>query len=240
MTTGTVLEPAIAELYRLQTGCRFHGELVLCRSIEHPFMTASIDRVTDDGRIVELKFASRYTAHSIGDDGDSDSLPAAWKIQVQHQIECLGTDLATLAVLHDGVLKIFPVPRDQFLIDSLVAIEEEFWGYVERQEEPPELSASDADMLTELFGCHDGFVTLDDVDQEAADLYQRLGLDIKSLEASRDTAKARLLKSLGEVSTGELPDGRIVKRTRTVVPASVREVKAYTMTRITIKESKAR
>lgn len=234
MELGHFLEPFIAAKFTQQTGIEVVQEQVLVRSLLHPFMIASIDRLTTDGISVQLK----NTSHRIGDD--PDDLPRPMVLQVQHEMECLGTDRCYLAILTAGTeLLTFEIHRNQTIIDSLVAILEDFWSLVENRTPPQEFQEGDAAILKSLFGEAQGFCTLGEIDALAATEFQRLPSEIKALEHQKELAECRLLASMAGSRYGELPDGRTVKVTKSEIAAGTSKRRAYTQTRVTVKEAKA-
>lgn len=130
MKAGLILEPAVARYYELEFGVglarpkpRHHPELT--------WMNATADRVRTDStgnptRIVELKTASVY-AKGWGDTG-TDQIPQMYLIQVQHQMAVFGLDCADVACLIGGNdFRVYPIDRNQAVIDSLIEIESNFW-----------------------------------------------------------------------------------------------------------------
>jgi putative phage-type endonuclease len=237
MKVGHLMEPVAAELYRMKTDCAYTGEQVCCSRSGRPWMKATLDRVTAD-RIVELKWKSRWSPVELGEEGDGDSLPAYWKLQAQHQLAIWGGDLVDFAVLNDGEVKIYPCPRNQELIDSLIAIEEKFRDDMIAGIDPEELVASDADILADLFHECEGTIDLDLDDQDAADKYDMLTAEIKELEDQKKTAKARLILSFGDMKFGVCPDGRTVVRSHWTNKARVQTVAEHSVTKFSIRKAK--
>lgn len=65
--------------------------------------------------------------------------PLDYQLQVQAQLAVTGAAHGTLVVLHGGTaLRMYPVPRHDGAIARIRCAVGEFWGYVERDEEPPE------------------------------------------------------------------------------------------------------
>ena len=68
------------------------------------------------------------------------------QLQVQHQLAVTGKHAADVAVLLGGQeLQVFRIERDDELIGKLIALEREFWGYVERDQQPPADGSDSAD-----------------------------------------------------------------------------------------------
>lgn len=215
MVAGHALEPAVARLYEL----RFPGIALATPSgavvhPDRPWMGATIDRVSDDGRIVELKTASAHAADYWGEDG-TDEVPEQYLLQATHQMEVVGHDDCDLAVLIGGQdFRCYRVKRCAELVARMVEVEEELWERV-RTRRPPEpdwthpstpelvrqlhrhnLEESEAELAAEL--------------GQYADAYETFGKTIAGLKEERDACKARLMHALGGATAGRLPDGRLV------------------------------
>lgn len=231
MEWGLRLEPVIAAAYTERTGQRL-TTVPLAWSVAHPFLLASVDRrwilaenpvVTHVGRIVELK--TTRSAEGWGDEG-TDQVPPDYLIQVQHQMAVLGEVCADVAVLIGGSdFRIYTVPRNEAVVEQLVAIEGRFWSrFLAREAPAPDWSDPETPRLVELLHRPRGGVTVD-LEGEAqhwVEAYETLGAETRALEKSRRQAKARLCELMGEAETGRLPDGRAIRRKKvTVGPKTV-------------------
>jgi predicted phage-related endonuclease len=235
MEMGLILEPAIATACERKTGMKLVADQVQLRSEQYPFMLATLDRLTEEGEIVELKAAGTWASRDLGDDGDSESLPEHWILQAQHQMIVAGKRRVTFAVLMPTLqVRIYPVERNPALCHALVAIEETFWAHVREDVAPEELVPQDAAMLADIYRGWHGSTVLGDRDSEAATDYLSLGAEIRQLERRREEARARLLLSMEDCAVGILPDGREVHRK--VITTSDRMVKGSRYPRLTIKE----
>lgn len=149
MDLGTDLEEWLAWKFTKHTGMTVAGEhmMVLCPG--RPEFRCELDCLAFDGRIVEpsidlalgvveTKFnpgASAWTTErcdSIIVPPELHDLPPHVTCQVQWQLLCTGLDRAWVAALHSRAYRIYPVARDQALIDALVKAGAEFWDLVER------------------------------------------------------------------------------------------------------------
>jgi predicted phage-related endonuclease len=71
--------------------------------------------------------------------------PLAYVAQVQHYLHLTGLDRGLLAVLVGGQrLETYEIRRNQSAIDKLLALEEEFYGFLVRDEPPPPDSSESA------------------------------------------------------------------------------------------------
>lgn len=142
MRWGTVLEPAIRQEYAERTGQVVRVPEAIIRHPQRPYMLATLDGVTDSGRLLEVKTARN--AEGWGEVGTSD-IPEAYLIQVQHYLTVTALSVADVAVLIGGSdFRIYEVPADPELQDLIVGAEESFWKMVEAGEPPPPKTAEDA------------------------------------------------------------------------------------------------
>jgi putative phage-type endonuclease len=173
---GHRLEPVVADWYADSTGRSLRR---VNRMLRHPdvgWAFASLDRVVaGQKRIVEIK-TNRW-----GWKGGED-VPGEVQAQVQHQLWVTGYDVADVAVLFGGSEpRVFEIERDQAFIDSLVALEVQFRGWVETRTRPPVDGSENARrVLSALYPRNDG--TLIPASPDVADL-------IADLSAARFRAK---------------------------------------------------
>lgn len=117
--------------------------------------------LTDDDEyaLLEVKTAGQWMAG----DWHGDDPPIAYAAQVQHYLHLTGLRRALLACLLGGQrLELRTMDRDQAVIDALLAAEEEFVGYVLRDEPPPpDASESSRDALAALYPRGEGVLRAD-------------------------------------------------------------------------------
>lgn len=237
MKWGLWLEPAIAAAYQDRTGCTYEAEQRRVEWAIRPWMRATLDRVRDDGIIVELKSTSYGMAKTLGEDGDIDSLPDEWLLQVQHQMAVSGCDITDIAVyLPTPELRIYTVERDDRLIKALCELEAEFWDHVQRRVPPPAIDYRDAESLVRLNGIKDSRVVLGDDASSLASQYTELQRDSSEVERGRQSIKSQLLHLLNGNEYGELPDGRIIRCHVIEVAERTQTVKAHSQIRLSIRE----
>ena len=151
MYWGTLLEPIVAAHYTRRTGRRVRKVNAVLQHPDHPWMLANIDREVvgaPDVQILECKTAGINGARLW-----RDGVPEYVELQVQHQLAVTGKRAADVAVLLGGQdLEVFRIERDEDLIAHLITLEQQFWGYVERNEAPPADGSDSADVaLRALF-----------------------------------------------------------------------------------------
>lgn len=225
MRWGKLLEPLIMAEYRHRTG-RNPVEQLYFVSENHGWMTATVDGMCPDGRIVEVKTASSW-AQEWGEEG-TDQVPEPYLIQVQHQMAVTGATVADVIVLVGGNrYRSYEVGRNDRLIDALTDREIEFMLCLSRRT-PPTWGKRDPAMLAQLFpGCA-GTIDLDAQAQMSALHYAALSDEIRRLQADCDQFKVQVLEAMGPHQFGRLPGGQMIKRFRQEMAESTRTVKAHT------------
>ncbi len=157
---GALLEPIVAAHYTRRTGHRVRRINAVLQHPGHPWMLANIDREVlgaPDVQLLECKTAGIQGAWLW-----RDGVPEYVQLQVQHQLAVTGKQAADVAVLLGGQeLQIFRIERDEELIAQLVALEQEFWSYVERDQQPPADGSESADQALRALYPRDTGSTLD-------------------------------------------------------------------------------
>jgi putative phage-type endonuclease len=212
MRWGTRLEPAIAEAYQEATGHSFIAAQQFLRSPDHEWMTATIDRVRDDRRLIEFKTAGIRSAHLWGEPG-TDEIPIQYMVQVHHQLVVAGAEVADVATLIGGQeLRIYTIDRDDDVAARIVEREAEFWSRVERRDPPPVDPGRDGDLMATLFPRAVGEVDLGPVGCTLFAEYEYYSREIKVAQEGREKAKVELLALMKDAASARLGDGRIITR----------------------------
>lgn len=209
---GQVLEPLVADHYARHTGHRVQRVNAILQHVEHPWMLANLDREivgSDEVQILECKTAGLFGARLW-----KEGVPEYVQLQVMHQLAVTGQQAADVAVLLGGhELQIHRIERDEAMIAQLIALERQFWDYVESDTPPPADGSDSADQaLRALFPQDDG-ETIDlcqDVvlSQAFADLQQvRKTLD----DAKKQEAKLKhcLQQAMGTATLATFPSGSL-------------------------------
>jgi putative phage-type endonuclease len=233
---GLAAEPLIARMYGFKTGRPIARTQVFCRAEgDSPPAFATLDGVTDEGRIVEFKTIKSHNREMVGQLGEpgTDEVPEPWIAQTHFQMYVADRDEADVAVLVHGEVRIYTVRRTPKLLDHYLERARAFWRLVESRTPPPPSSPEDCRHLAVLYREARGEVELADSVAVAATEYEELGSALRFCQKQRDTARLALLQALGPADVGRLPDGRIVRRS--VVEVKAHEVKASTQVRLTIK-----
>lgn len=146
MEWGSRLEPVIRQKYEDETGRIVRwpvgDEYGHAQSAEYPFMLATLDGITDDGRGLEIKTAR--SAAEWGDEG-TDEIPQEYVLQCQHYMVVADLRVFDLAVLFAGNdFRIYEVPEDRELQEMMIEGERQFWELVQNQTPPPITTYADA------------------------------------------------------------------------------------------------
>jgi predicted phage-related endonuclease len=240
MRWGLLHEPAIAEAYLEERGGGYVANQMFCVSRTHPFMCATLDRVHDSGRIVELKSTGERNAGDWGEPG-TDEIPQAYQVQVLHQMHCAEIPEADVAVLigaSDFRIYTVRLAGSEPLLAKVIDLEERFMDCVRRRQ-PPELDVvKDAGLLAYLFPEERGEVAFDDAAAAAWDLYERMGEVMAEARKKRERAKVAVALAMGEAATARLPDGRVLSRKIVSVEERCQVVKAYSFPKFSILKRK--
>ncbi len=209
---GQVLEPIVAEHYARHTGHRVQRVNAILQHVEHPWMLANLDReiVGNDGvQILECKTAGLFGAKLW-----KDGVPEYVQLQVMHQLAVTGQYAADVAVLLGGhELQIHRIERDEVMIQQLIALERQFWNYVENDTPPPADGSDSADQaLRALFPQDDG-ETVDfshdaTLGQAFSDL-QRVRQTLDDAKKEEAKLKHKLQQAMGTATVATFNSGSL-------------------------------
>lgn len=133
---GHALEPVTATRFTAITGLIANENPGTLRMPEIPWALVNLDRTTEeDGLpgVVELKSRSSYALNDWLEEP-----PVDVQVQTQWQMLVTGWSFGYTAALIGGQRTIVHrIERDEKLIDDLLAIGAEFWGWVETGTQPP-------------------------------------------------------------------------------------------------------
>lgn len=180
MQRGIDLEPYARAVFEGIMGTEVFPQVVY--HDQNPFMMASLDGLSLDGKIaVEIKCPGQKT-HEIAVNGE---VPRHYYAQLQHQLACTGLpSMYYCSFTGEGKTAIIEVKRDDQYIRNLIAEEELFWRCVEDKTSPP-LTARD-------------YKERDDEGWHSCRLrLEWLEMCIKSLEVEKQSIKKRLIEESG-------------------------------------------
>lgn len=221
MEWGRRLEPLVRQKYSDVTG-RAVRLPELIRSGKYPFMLASLDGITDDKRIVEIKTAG--SLHGFGEDG-TDEIPLPYVIQVQHQMIVSGYAIADVPVLIGGRdFRIYEVPEDKELQEMIIQKEAAFWQMVVDGTPPDPMNFEDVKRLYRRSEVRE--VTASAEVEIWVDGLRKIKKDLKILESNEEEIKFRIMENMKESDTLVDLKGNTLVTWRTGKPTKEYTVKA--------------
>lgn len=202
MRWGRYLEPVVRQAYADETGNEVRVLEQMLRHPTHEFMVANLDGFIEPAsgprRIFEAKTAR--TADGWGEPG-SDQIPQPYLLQVQHYLAVTGFIVADVAVLVGGSdFRIYEVPEDRELQEMMIDAEAEFWSRVQRGDPPEPVTVADAVARWGRSSRSD-IVIADEATLQAVQTLRAARDSIKAAEDIEETAKAIVMKALGECDT---------------------------------------
>lgn len=213
---GQILEGPIAEEYARRSGHElWTPPTPWCVAVHPrlPFLTATVDRwiINATGRAtrgdLEIKNVSVFNS-----DWKKD-VPLYVQAQVQHQLAVTGFEWAVVAALIGGnKLETREIERDKDFIAELEAKAEEFWGKVQRKEEPKVDGKEATTRALKALHPNDNGETVD-LGANGAFLWGALEFEkvsMKEAEEKVKDAENRLKAAIGPATFGKLPDGRVL------------------------------
>ncbi|PUA19504.1 YqaJ viral recombinase family protein [Glaciimonas sp. PCH181] len=209
---GTLLEPIVAAHYTRRTGHRVRKINAVLQHPEFPWMLANIDReVTGaaDVQILECKTAGEFGARLW-----KDGVPEYVQLQVQHQLAVTHKAAADVCVLVCGQeIRIYRIERDDALIARLIALEQQFWHYVESDTPPPADGSDSADTALRCLYPQDAGTTLDfSHDRRMSAAFADLLVvreEIAQREHIAETLKQRIQQCMGDASKIQFDTGSV-------------------------------
>lgn len=226
---GTLLEPIVAAHYTRRTGNKVRRINAVLQHPSTAWMLANIDREVIGGcdvQILECK-----TAGINGSLLWREGVPEYVQLQVMHQLAVTGKRAADVAVLLGGQeLQIHRIERDEDLITKLIALEEQFWQYVQTDTPPPADGSESADRaLRCLYPRDSGRVVDYSDDREMSALFSDLVNVRLSLARDAETEaklKQRIQERLGDATRAIFETGEVTwKRSK---DSTVLDVSALT------------
>ena len=212
MYWGTLLEPIVAAHYTRRTGYRVRRLHAVLQHPEHPWMLANIDREVVGS--AEVQILECKTAGIHGSRLWSEGVPEYVQLQVMHQLAVTGKQAADVAVLLGGQdLQVFRIERNEEMIAQLIDLERQFWGYVQRDQEPPADGSDSADLALRAMYPRDSGTTLDfSGDLEMSGVFSDL-LAVRSVIASQTALEAqlkqRIQQRMGDASRAVFESGEV-------------------------------
>jgi putative phage-type endonuclease len=210
---GKLLEGVVRQEYAERTGrvVRLPERAIMHATV--PYVGCHPDGITDDGRLYEGKTA-RF-ADGWGESG-TDEIPHHYLIQVQHNMMCCQLSVAEVAVLIGGQeFRLYEIPADRELQESILDGEIMFWQHVER-DEPPAIdleSPGALEILKRLYtGTNGRVLTADEECERHYAAYLAATAQCKAADTAAKMHKAALLAFMEEAAVLKFKDGKCLRR----------------------------
>ncbi|WP_337970219.1 YqaJ viral recombinase family nuclease [Virgibacillus salexigens] len=201
---GNLLEDLVAKEFEVRSGKRVRKNNFMLQHPEHPFIMANIDRkVVGENALLECKTASMFLAK----DWDSEEIPEAYLVQVQHYLGVTGFKKAYIAVLIGGQKFVWKeIERDEELIQMIIDAEVHFWNHHVLGNNPPALDGSSAaeKFLKERYAETEEGKTIDlgfDYKEKLDNLLE-LKANINQLQELQKQTENQIKKELEDAETG--------------------------------------
>lgn len=202
MVMGRILEPAVKEAFAWKSGLEVIDSDVLLRSVARPWMLATPDGYVRDATGQLGVFEAKTTTVWLEDQWSNGQIPERAAAQTMHYLAVTGLAFGFVAVLINNSVQYRYVERDEELIARIIELEEEFWGYVTRNEMPPMTAGPDrADVIGALWPTHLAGKTVELDDRSVLDAYRQAAQQESHWEKRRKELgeELRLLAADAEV-----------------------------------------
>lgn len=201
MRRGLAMEPGMREEFTRVTGLETQRRGLL-RSKSRPHMQVSVDSMTSDGGILEIKTTGFYNARDWSEEEGRVPPEAYW--QVQHAMSVTGRSHAWVAADIGGEFELVRVERNEDDIAELNEATDEFWDRVQSRIPPAPQSL---DKIQELYAKPEPgkrVVATDEV-VEAVEEFEVAKEDEKAAKERQKTARAVIEGHMKDAE--ELVDG---------------------------------
>jgi predicted phage-related endonuclease len=214
MRWGNLLQPVILDVLAKYGYDVMPAPADAYRDQERPYIVGHPDAfgVTLDGpmTVIYAKTTGPWGASSWADDG----APTGYIVQLHHYMHLTGLDHGLLACLVAGQrLELRTVERDQTAIDLMLALLDEFAGYVERDEPPPPAGTdSDTEALRAMFPGGGERVELDSDGMDDVRGYRVRDRAYQACKRQRDEYAQRIKLAMGDCEAAVSPAGEVVAK----------------------------
>lgn len=192
---GKRLEPAIRQWYSDHTGRSVRLPQEILYHNLYPFMLASLDGFTDDGRVVEIKTAR--SSKGWGEPGTNE-IPDYYALQVQHYMIVTGFGVTDVPVsIGGGSPELYEVAADKELQEMIIEACAKFWQRVIDGNPPEPVSYAEA---VARFGKikAEGDVVASNEDLERIRILHAARKAMAELEANEEIIKGELIIKMGD------------------------------------------
>ena len=214
MAWGRTLEPVIRAEFAKRTGLAVIECPFMFASQEYPYMIANVDGIVtepnDSKALLEIKTVGEHSAK----DWD-DGLPLEYYLQIQHYMAVCDLTKAYCTTLIGGNKFNYQiVERDTETINTIIALESDFWINHVLKGIPPVVSDKDAELLSSLYPKSNNSTAILPASPASADQIISDYLEIKTLEEEIKSKKAecenKLKAMLGNSESAVSSTGYII------------------------------
>lgn len=210
MFWGNKLEDPVADVYAMRSGkaCKVFDTVV---HPEHEWVIANVDRLIEDGGILECKTADSRMAKFWGEPG-TDQIPKSYLAQVAWYCMALDAPYADIAVLIGGNdFRVYTYKRTPAFELMLFEKGKDFWfNNVQKRIPPAAVSLRDVDSLYKISGQTAGVVEATAETYKDIEEYLLLEKEIKEKNKRIDELKLSILKSMDAKETLVDAHGQII------------------------------
>lgn len=192
---GNWLEGPIIDRCEAELDIKIDLRDITCTSTEHEVMSANLDAITEDNEPVEIKTV-RWNAPDRDQWGDpyTDQVPDRVMLQVQHQMYCCeGQRAYVVAMDQDYNLTVYVIPRNETIIETIIARAMEFWAKHVEGGEAPDVTPS-AHTLRAIPREPDSIAN---VDESLVVAFDNARADMREAKAKYDEAQRELMAAMG-------------------------------------------
>ena len=192
---GKRMEPAIRQWYSDETGRDVRLPDKIMYHPQHPFMLASLDGFTDDGRVVEIK-----TARSGKNWGEPETnqIPDYYAVQVHHYMTITGFQVADIPVsIAGGSPSLYIVEADKEISEMIIEACAKFWERVQSGNPPDPVTYADAVARFGKIKSDGSIIATTELIEAIAGLKQ-LRAQLGAMEDAEEAVKAKLIIALGD------------------------------------------
>lgn len=224
MYWGTVLEDVVAREFASRTGERIQRVNAMLRHPEYPWMLGNVDRAIvnpeiagqvrwRDGRLttdklLECKTANGFAAAAWGEPG-TDQIPEYYVPQPHWYMAITGAVVCYVAVLIGGSdYRIYTVPRDDELIETMIAAGWAFWQRVLDGVAPDPQSVEDARRLWPRSRATKR-VIVDTTVAAACDRINELQRQAEQIEAEQAALKLDVMRAMQDAEEADYMGRRL-------------------------------
>ena len=208
MAWGRTLEPIIRAEFAKRSGLQVKECPFMFASQEYPFMIANVDGIVTEPdntkALLEIKTVSEHSAKDW-----EDGLPLEYYLQIQHYMAVCDLTKAYCATLIGGNNFNYQViDRDNETINTIIALESDFWYKHVLKGVPPVVTDKDAELLSSLYPKSNNTTAILPVDADNIIAeYLQLKQAEEDVKKQRTLCENQLKNMLGNNESGVSPAG---------------------------------